>query len=91
MHPANVKSFLYEEIASSRFHVQALRCALLEDGVAVVQLYHPDDPIVLDWDRQCIELRDKLRDGGLTAHGSKSMAGIVKQYGVACDPNIVSI
>ena len=60
-------------------------------GVTLVQLYKPDDTKVLQYLKNLNTVMARVKPGGGTANGAKSMGGITKSYGGTCTEEVWNI
>lgn len=65
-----------------------MRKCLEKYGVVLVQLYHPDDPVVRQYLENLNAVMLKVKPGGGTANGARGMGGITKVYGGPCTEEV---
>ena len=70
-------------------NISAVRMDLQYLGVSVIKVHDVDSDMAQSYETGIQKAFRELRPDGGTAHGSKSMAGITKHYGVASHPEVV--
>ena len=76
---------------SSPQFVSKMKEDLIQNGVAIVQLYEEEDPKLKQYVNDLNEIMNKVKPSGGTANGAKNMGGITKGYGGTCTEKVWGI